>query len=96
MTTETRPRIDSRALSGETARTRAIHRWAVVRLILGVLQMLGAAFSLGLFFYNGITPLTLAAVLVTGMITGVSMLLFQVLKRGQQPGTNSTVGNHER
>jgi len=96
MKIETRPRTSSHALSGETARARAIRRWAVARLILGVLQMLGAAFSLGLFVHNGITPLTLAAVLVTGMFTGISMLLFQVLKRGQQPDANSTGGNPSR
>jgi len=93
MKIESRSRIAHRALSGETAEARAIRRWAVARLILGVLQMVGAVFSLGLFFESGITPLTLASVLVTGMFTGISMLLFQVLKRGQQTDKNSTGRN---
>lgn len=89
MKIETRPRIAHHPLSDEIAGARTIRRWAIVRLILGVLQMVGAVFSLGLFFESGITPLTLASVLVTGTFTGISMLLFQVLKRGQQTDKNS-------
>ncbi len=44
--------------------------------------MLGAAVSLGLFFVSGITPLVLGAVLVTGIVTTISILLFQMWKRG--------------
>jgi len=93
MKIETHPRIARHAVSGETTVVRAIRRWAVVRLIFGVLQMVGAVFSLGLFVKNGITSLTLTALLITGMFTGISMLLFRVLKRGQQPDKKPTEGN---
>jgi len=70
--------------------SRLARRWAIVRLTLGFLQMFGAVFSLCLFLYTGVKPATIAAVLVTGMFTGVSMLLFQVLKYGQQRDANPT------
>ena len=77
-------RIASHAVGSGGASAKSIRRWVVVRLILGLLQMSGAAFSLALFIHGGITPLTVAAVIVTGLFTGVSMLLFQVWKRGQR------------
>jgi hypothetical protein len=45
--------------------------------------MFGAAISLGLFLVNGITALVLGAAVITGIITTISILLFQVWKRGE-------------
>jgi len=91
MTNSPNPRIASHALVTTSATN--IRRWAIVRLILGFLQMSGAAFSVGLIVHSGITVLTLTAVIVTGMFTGISMLLFQVWKRGDQSHTQSAGGN---
>lgn len=71
-----------------------IRRWAAVRLILGFLQMFGAALSVGLLAHSGITPLAISAVLITGMFTGISQLLFQVWKRGRQPNGQSARGDN--
>jgi len=67
--------------------TANIRRWAVLRLILGLVQISGAAFSVGLIVHSGVTPLAIAAVIVTGMFTGTSIWLFQVWKRGAQSNT---------
>ena len=72
----------SQGLPGPRIIDRSVQRWATVRFILGCLQMFGAAISLGLFLVNGITPLVLGAVVVTGIITTISILFFQVWKRG--------------
>ena len=93
MTTSPRPRIASHALGTGIASEPSIRRWAVVRFILGFLQMFGAVFSLGLIVHSGITPRALAAVIVTGMFTGISMLLFQVWKLGNQSNRQSAGGN---
>lgn len=77
----------SQALSAPGILDRSVRRWGYVQFILGFLQMFGAAFSLGLLVVSGITPLALGAVLITGMLTTSSILLFRVWKRG---------GNHSR
>jgi uncharacterized membrane protein YgaE (UPF0421/DUF939 family) len=51
--------------------------------------MLGASLALGLIVRFGFTPLTLTAVLMTGVVTGISMLLFQVWKLDQPPDGGS-------
>jgi hypothetical protein len=89
MTISFNPRVVSTTVNSETTSATNIRRWATVRLILGILQMFGAVFSLGLIVESGVTPLTLTAVLGTGVVTGVSMFLFQVQKRGQSPTAKS-------
>lgn len=96
MTISTNPRIAFHAPGIKTTSVRNIRRWALVRLILGFLQMFGVAFSVGLMVYSGITPLALASVIVTGAFTGISMLLFQVWKRGQLPNGQFAIGNRSR
>lgn len=96
MTISPNPRITFHTPKSETTSVRKIHGWALVRLILGFLQMFGVAFSVGLIVYSGITPMALASVIVTGAFTGISMLLFQVLKRGQVPNGESPMGNRAR
>jgi zinc transporter ZupT len=54
-------------------------RWAVVRLILGVAQMLGAIVSFYLLAQFGINLWSAAAAVATTIITTVSLVLF---KRG--------------
>lgn len=96
MTIFSHPRAVSDAVGSETTRATDIRRWAIVRLILGILQMFGAVFSLTLIVWLGVMPLTLAAVIGTGVVTGVSMFLFQVLKRGQPPMAQSKSENRAR
>ena len=96
MTISRNHRIASHTLGSQVARATSIRRWAIVRLILGFLQMFGVAFSLGLIVHSGITPLALASVIVTSTFTGISMLLFQVWKCGQLPKGQSAGGNRVR
>jgi hypothetical protein len=77
--------VHSQALSAPRILDRSARRWAHVRFALGFLQMFGAAFSLGLLVFGGITPLALSAVIITGIFTTVSILLFRVWKRGGTP-----------
>ena len=70
------------SLSAPWILDRSARRWAHARFVLGFLQMFGAAFSLGLLVFGGVTPLALSVVLITGIFTTVSILLFRVCKRG--------------
>jgi hypothetical protein len=81
--------VRSQGLSAPRILDRSVRRWAHVQVILGFLQMFGAAFSLGLLVFGGISPLALSAVLITGIFTTISILLFQVWKRG---GNSSPTG----
>ena len=54
---------------------RAI-RWAKLRIALGSAQMFGAAFSVVLLFMVGVTQVSLLAVVLTGLCTTASVLLF--------------------
>jgi len=81
--------VHSQALSAPRSINRSVRRWATVQFILGFLQMFGAAFSLGLLVVGGITLLALGAVLITGVLTTISILLFRVWKRG---GNSSRIG----
>jgi hypothetical protein len=58
--------------------------------------MLGASLSLGVIVRGGVTPLAMTAVIITGMLTGISMMLFQVLRRGQAPKARAVGGAHSR
>jgi len=84
--------VHSQTLSAPRIIERSARPWAYVQFILGFLQMFGVAFSLGLLVMGGITPLALGAVLTTGILTTISILLFRVWKRGGNPsrkgGTN--------
>jgi hypothetical protein len=51
--------------------------WALVRLLVGCLQMFGAAFSLTLFLWLGVHRLAVGAMIATGALTIVSRLLFR-------------------
>jgi hypothetical protein len=51
-------------------------RWTYVRLALGILQIAGAGFSLALLIEKGVTVLSAASVLATGIFTGISLMLF--------------------
>lgn len=50
--------------------------WALFRLVLGCLQMAGAVTAIVLLIQIGVTPLSLGVVVVTGLCTTVSVLLF--------------------
>jgi hypothetical protein len=62
--------------SALTDRHRSERRWALVRLTLGVLQMTGAALALGLLAAGGVTQASLTVVVLTGLMTTISVLLF--------------------
>ena len=51
-------------------------RWAVVRGVLGIAQMTGAAVALVLLARAGVTPGALVAVAATSALTTASVLLF--------------------
>jgi hypothetical protein len=50
--------------------------WALVRLILGLLQMMGAVISAYLLLQIGVNALSLTAVVLTCFCTSVSVVLF--------------------
>lgn len=50
--------------------------WKILRLVLGILQIAGAGISLGALVQTAISTLSLVAVIVTGLFTTVSVLLF--------------------
>lgn len=51
-------------------------RWAVLRGVLGLAQLFGAALSLVLVLRLGLAPIALVAVVLTCACTTVSVLLF--------------------
>ena len=55
-------------------------RWAWVRVVLGWVQMAGAAASLVLLLRTGASAATVAVVSVTAFFMVVSVVLFRVLK----------------
>lgn len=52
-------------------------KWAVVRLILGQAQVIGATITLVLLIQTGSSVLTLRAAIVTALLTLASVLLFK-------------------
>lgn len=50
--------------------------WALLRLVLGFLQISGTGLSLALLLSTGVTTVALVAVVVTALCTTVSVLLF--------------------
>lgn len=51
-------------------------QWAALRLILGLLQMGGAALSMALLLNTGLNTRSLTCVVITGLFTTLSVLLF--------------------
>ena len=56
--------------------TPAERAWAVVRLILGLGQMMGAVMSFYLLIATGVNELSIACVVVTCLLTTISVVLF--------------------
>lgn len=72
-------RIQAIMAEPEEAQERAARkerRWAVVRLLLGQFQMIGAVVSLYLLVQTGMSELALGTVLLTCLFTTASVLLF--------------------
>ena len=66
-----------RPLSSSTKQTRpSERRWALLRLVLGFLQVFGASLGVGLLVQTGVTRVSLLVVTLTGLCTTVSVLLF--------------------
>lgn len=65
--------------------------WGAVRFALGMVQMAGAVVALVLLGTVGVTALSLAVVVVTGLCTTVSVLLF-----GSRQGPSSSRKERER
>jgi hypothetical protein len=57
-----------------TAREKA---WAVVRIVLGLLQVMGATATAYCLIQTGTSTLTIVAVAVTGLLVILSKLLFR-------------------
>jgi hypothetical protein len=51
-------------------------RWALVRVVLGLLQMFGASLSVVLLLKMGVSPVCIAAVALTCLCATVSVILF--------------------
>ena len=51
-------------------------RWGPVRFVLGMLQMALAVVAMALLFTVGVTPLSLAAVVLASLLTSLSVMLF--------------------
>jgi len=51
--------------------------WAVVRMVLGLGQMMGAVVAFYLLLQTGVNALSLGAVVVTCLLTTTSVLLFR-------------------
>jgi hypothetical protein len=66
-----------RPLSSSAKRERpSQRRWALLRLVLGFLQVFGASLGVGLLLQTGVTTLSLLVVTLTGLCTTVSVVLF--------------------
>lgn len=62
---------------------KPVMAWAIVRTVLGVAQIFGASFSFVLLIQTGVNSLTLGAIIITGLLTTISVLLF-----GRRPASN--------
>jgi plastocyanin domain-containing protein len=58
-------------------RTQSVQRQSRFRFTLGMAQMFGAVVSLTLLIETGVTAFTLASVLGTGILTGLSLFLYR-------------------
>jgi len=56
--------------------TRRQRAWAVVRLALGIAQMMGAVGTFYLLLQTGLSALSLGGVVITCLLTTTSVLLF--------------------
>lgn len=54
----------------------AERRWALLRLVLGFLQVFGASLAFTLLLQTGVTRLALIIVTATGLCTTLSVVLF--------------------
>ncbi len=68
---------DDEARSAFSAPTPAERRWAVVRILLGTAQVMGATVSAYLLLQTGTNAWSLGAVTVTGLLVVLSKLLFR-------------------
>ncbi|MBI3862298.1 MAG: hypothetical protein HY290_10425 [Planctomycetia bacterium] len=57
--------------------------WAIVRLVLGALQVIAAAAGVILLFRTGVNSLSLGVAAVGGILTLTSILLFRQRKTKQ-------------
>ncbi len=72
--------------------TRRTLRLAWLRLFLGMLQIFGVVFSVVLLFKTGISEWSLGAVIGTGLITTISVILFGAKPFGILRREDSTEG----
>jgi hypothetical protein len=54
--------------------------WAVVRLVLGILQIMGSTLSLLLLIQAGVSTATIVACVITTFFTVISRLLFSTAR----------------
>lgn len=73
-------------MQNEPPPTDAIRRrWAMVRLGLGLIQIMGATMATIFLAQTGVNELSLGAVVVTSIATGLSVFLF-----GDRPGNRAS------
>ena len=60
-----------------------VSRWAMVRFILGVLQIMGATMTLCFLLLDGVSKLAWWSVSGTSAVSLTSIFLFRVLKVGE-------------
>lgn len=61
-------------------------RRAILRLLLGQSQMVGATATLLLLLQQGVTPTVVWAAAITGLLTLVSVVLFRIVWRNHERG----------
>jgi len=60
-------------------------RRAILRLLLGQSQVVGATATLILLVQQGVTPTVIWAVAITGLLTLASVVLFRMVWRNHEP-----------
>ena len=69
---------------GQSPSQASVRRWGMIRHLLGIAQMFGATVSLILLFLTGVNPYTLTGVIITGVLTTSSVLLFGGRRSGKE------------
>jgi hypothetical protein len=60
----------------QTPISREVRAWAIVRFVLGVLQMVASAAAILLLILTGVNSTSLSIAVLAGTFTSISLLLF--------------------
>jgi hypothetical protein len=72
------------------------HKRAVLHLVLGQSQVMGATFTLVVLFQQGLVPLVIWAAGVTGLVSMISLVLFRFIWREKVQPEQSSVSRVSR